>query len=436
MNNSIIKHTSISIIIRKAVIVIITCFLFQINASSQIVNTNSDIKKIGTFFKKVGSSIKIPTLPSIKFPKKEKKVVDTVIKVKPVKVEKIRPSQTSKIKLVLPTLDFSKIKLWNKKPNLLAISKHKLNVLKKNKETQLMDEIETLDISLQKLEEKKIDILESKNELLLDLAALKVQDSLKSILKFDIIDANTKEEPLFTIPVGFTDMDEQIRNLILLGKLPVDNALTTRPYFTTNKQSLNKIVSLIDSNMNYEGELYSKHKINISLLPFSFTQKINTDHPYGGNDGSMTMSKGYQFQASTGVFVKLGHLKIQFRPEYISTASGAYKTDPAWGAMTPATKKFTLGQSSIRYDIGKLTVSAGTENLWWGPGIQNSLLMSNNAPGFFHYSFQTNRPIKNFLGTFQFHIIGATLDMDSAQGFENKGLRPINYKRGDRYLNS
>ena len=436
MNNSIIKHTSISIIIRKAIIVIIACFLFQINASSQIVNTNSDIKKIGTFFKKVGSSIKIPTLPSIKFPKKEKKIVDTVIKVKPVKVEKIRPSQTSKIKVVLPTLDFSKIKLWNKKPNLLAISKHKLNALKKNKETQLMDEIETLDLSLQKLEEKKIDILETKNELLLDLAALKVQDSLKSILKFDIIDANTKEEPLFTIPVGFTDMDEQIRNLILLGKLPVDNALTTRPYFTTNKQSLNKIVSLIDSNMNYEGELYSKHKINISLLPFSFTQKINTDHPYGGNDGSMTMSKGYQFQASTGVFVKLGHLKIQFRPEYTSTASGAYKTDPAWGAMTPATKKFTLGQSSIRYDIGKLTVSAGTENLWWGPGIQNSLLMSNNAPGFFHYSFQTNRPIKNFLGTFQFHIIGATLDMDSAQGFENKGLRPINYKRGGRYLNS
>ena len=79
MNNSIIKHTSISIIIRKAVIVIITCFLFQINASSQIVNTNSDIKKIGTFFKKVGSSIKIPTLPSIKFPKKEKKVVGDYI---------------------------------------------------------------------------------------------------------------------------------------------------------------------------------------------------------------------------------------------------------------------------------------------------------------------------------------------------------------------
>jgi len=436
MNNSFIKHTSFSIFFRKAVLVIVACFFIQVTASAQIVNTNSDLKKIGTYIKDLGSAIKMPKLPTINFKKKEKKKIDTVAIVKPAKVEKIRPSQTSKIKVVLPTIDFSKVNFWKRKKDALAISKHKLNVLKQNKESQITYEIETLDISLQKLEEKKLDIIESKNDLLKDLAALKIQDSLKSILRYDIIDANTKEEPLFTIPVGFTDMDEQIRNLVLLGKLPTDNTLTMRPYFTTNKQSLNKIVSLIDSNLNYEGELYSKHKINVSLLPLSFTQKVNTDHPYGGNDGSMTMSKGYQFQVSAGVFVKIGHLKIQYRPEYVSTASGEYKNDASWGAVTPSTKKFNLGQSSIRYDIGKLTVSAGTENLWWGPGIHNSLLMSNNAPGAFHYSFQTNRPIKNFLGTFQFHIIGANLTMDSTQGFENKGLRPINYQRGDRYLNS
>lgn len=439
MNNGFIKYLVFHPIFKKAAFIFLACLFLNTTASAQIIKSNPELKKIGTYIKSVGSSIKLPKLPKITLPtipKKEKKVVDTVIKVKPVKVEKIRPSQTSKIKVVLPTLDFSKIKLWNKNPNPLAISKHKLNVLKKNKVSQITDQIEALDFSIQKLEEKKLDILETKNELLQDLAALKIQDSLKSILRNDIIDANIKEEPLFTIPVGFTDMDEQVRNLVLLGKLPVDDALTIRPYFTTTKQSLNKIVSFIDSNMNYEGELYSKHKINISMLPLSFTQKLNTDHPYGGNDGTMSMSKGYQFQASTGVFVKLGHLKIQFRPEYISTANGQYQTNSSWGAVTPATKKFTLGQSSIRYDIGKLTLSAGTENLWWGPGIQNSLLMSNNAPGFFHYSFQTNRPIKNFLGTFQFHIIGATLTMDSTQGFENKGLNPIKYKRGDRYLNS
>jgi hypothetical protein len=184
MNNSFFKYLLFRPLFIRAVFFTFSCLLLNNNATGQIVKSNPEIKKIGTFFKKVGSSIKIPKLPSIKFPKKEKKVVDTVIKVKPVKVEKIRPSQTSKIKVVLPTLNFSKIKLWNKKPNLLAISKHKLNVLKKNKETQLMDEIETLDISLQKLEEKKIDIIESKNELLLDLAALKVQDSLKSILNY------------------------------------------------------------------------------------------------------------------------------------------------------------------------------------------------------------------------------------------------------------
>ncbi len=414
----------------------LACFLINTSTSAQIVNTNRDVKKIGTFFKNIGSNIKLPKFSKINFKKKDQKNTDTVKPVKIVKIEKIRPAQTSKIKVVLPKINFNNVHLWKRKSNGLGISNHKLNVLKKNKERQISDQIETLDFNLQKLEEKKLDILETKNDLLKDLADLRTQDSLKSILAFDIIDANTKEEPLFTIPVGFTDMDEQVRNLILLGKLPNDNTLTNRPYFTTNKQSLNKIVSLIDSNLNYEGELYSKHKINISLLPLSFTQKITTDHPYGGNDGSMSLSKGYQFQVSTGVFVKLGHLKIQYRPEYISTASDKYKTDYYWGAVTPSYKKFTLGQSSIRYDIGKLTVSAGTENLWWGPGIHNSILMSNNAPGFFHYSFQTNRPIKNFLGTFQFHIIGATLTKDSLQGFENKALKPLNFNRGDRYLNA
>jgi len=436
MNNVFIKHISFLSISRKAVIIMVACFLLNTSASAQIVNTNSNIKKVGTYFKNIGSSIKLPKFPKINFKKKDKKITDTVKPVKVDKIVKVRTTQASKIKVVLPKVNFNNVHLWKRKSNGLGISNHKLNVIKKNKERQISDQIEILDFNLQKLEVKKLDILETKNELLKDLADLKIQDSLKSILAFDIIDANTKEEPLFTIPVGFTDMDEQVRNLILLGKLPNDNTLTIRPYFTTNKQSLNKIVSLIDSNLNYEGELYSKRKINISLLPLSFTQKINTDHPYGGNDGSMSLSKGYQFQVSTGVFIKLGHLKIQYRPEYISTASQNYKTDYYWGAVTPSYKKFTLGQSSIRYDIGKLTVSAGTENLWWGPGIHNSILMSNNAPGFFHYSFQTNRPIKNFLGTFQFHIIGANLTKDSLQGFENKALKPLNFNRGDRYLNA
>jgi hypothetical protein len=81
-------------------------------------------------------------------------------------------------------------------------------------------------------------------------------------------------------------------------------------------------------------------------------------------------------------------------------------------------------------------MGVSTQNLWWGPGIYNSLLMSNNAQGFFHYTINTNRPIKNFLGTFQFQVISATLTQDSLQGFENNGLRRRVINKSDRVLSS
>jgi hypothetical protein len=94
------------------------------------------------------------------------------------------------------------------------------------------------------------------------------------------------------------------------------------------------------------------------------------------------------------------------------------------------------GQSSIRYDLGPLTVAASTENMWWGPGIYNSMLMSNNAPGFLHYSINSNRPINTFAGSFQFQLQAGFLQKDSTQGYENKRLYPAIINNGKRYYNS
>lgn len=379
-------------------------------------------------------------IKNVHFPKMAKKIITkATVEVK----KKNNAIETGKIKINLPKIDFaaisnSKLFFWDNKINIdgVNISKNKLSSLKKLKINTISDNIENLDFKLSKLDEKRNSILEQKQELLNDLEALKIQDSLKRVLKPEIIDATIKEHALFTIPVGFTDMDEQIRNLTLLGKLPSDNTLGERPYFTTNKLSYKKIISLIDTNLNYEGELITRKNFSISLLPFNFSQKYNSQRPYGGNDGAMTYSKGYQFQTSTGFFLHWGNLNIQLKPEYVNASNANYTTSGYWGKVTVPYRKFLPGQTSIRYDLGKITVSAGTESLWWGPGIYNSILMSNNAPGFFHYSLQTNRPIKNFLGTFQFHIIGANLTRDSSQGYENFGLKTRNIKSSDRYLNS
>ena len=425
--------------------VIIPCLFSYSSVSAQKTNIetlkiqfqrkiNNVVQKTDSLLSKIKNAHFAPKAKKVKLEASEKPVQLT---------KKYNSIETGKIKINLPQVNFSdisssKLFFWNNQMNIdgVSISKNKFTSLKKAKINIIADNIENLDFKLAKLDEKRNSIIEQKNELLNDLESLKIEDSLKKILKPEILDAAIKEHALFTIPVGFTDMDEQIRNLTLLGQLPIDNTLGQRPYFTTNKLSYKKIISLIDTNLKYEGELVSKKNFSIILLPFNFSQKFNSQRPYGGNDGAMTYSRGYQFQTSTGVFVHWGNLNIQLKPEYVNASNASYTTSGSWGQGASPYRKFLPGQSSIRYDIGIITVSAGNENLWWGPGIYNSILMSNNAPGFFHYSLQTNRPIKNFLGTFQFHIIGATLTKDSSQVFENYRLKKREISPNDRYLNS
>ena len=182
--------------------------------------------------------------------------------------------------------------------------------------------------------------------------------------------------------------------------------------------------------------MYQSRGNSISLLPINLSQKLNTDHPYGWNDGAMSYSKGYQMQVAAGIFASFGNLKVQLRPEFVKTASGQYETNESWGLVTNGTSKILPGQSSIRYDLNKISLSASTQNLWWGPGISNSMLMSNNAPGFFHYSIASNRPLKTFLGNFQFQIISATLKQDSSQGFEHRNLKKLNLPNRNRAYNA
>jgi hypothetical protein len=67
------------------------------------------------------------------------------------------------------------------------------------------------------------------------------------------------------------------------------------------------------------------------------------------------------------------------------------------------------GQSSIRLNYKSLSVGLSTENLWWGPGIRSSLLMSNTAPGFPHLTLNTTRPLKTPIGSFEGQLIGGRL---------------------------
>jgi hypothetical protein len=239
-----------------------------------------------------------------------------------------------------------------------------------------------------------------------------------------------------SVPVGFTDLDDKIRELQLLGKIAPENSLTLRPYYTNTEVNYDSILRLVDTGIHYNGFLYNHNSLKVRLLPVNYLQKFNSDHPYGWNDGALNYSKGYQSSFSAGVYVQWRNLKIQLRPEYVNIYSQKYSTSAYWGYVAKPIHAILPGNSSIRLDLGPITAGVSNENLWWGPGMYNSLLMSNNAPGFEHISINTNRPLKTWIGNFQFNLMGATLTQNKEQGFENNSLYPKSINVNNRYLNS
>jgi hypothetical protein len=424
----------------------VSMFTNSLVAQDSIVIKKPNTEKIKTFIKGIFpvNPSKSKTLKSaIPKPAKTAKVVREK-KQKPEKIKVNKEISTpayNPIKIKLPqfsNINLKKLNFWSKNPKLdsFKIPKYKVTQIKKSKIIAYRDNIEDINSKIFSIEQKKEILLNEKKSLEKSILELAIEDSVKLKLRPEIKDALITVRSSLAIPVGFTDIDEQIRNLQLLNKIPSDQSLTIRPYYTDTKFNYAKILSLIDSNIQYNGILYQSRGNSISLLPINFNQKLNTDHPYGWNDGAMSYSKGYQMQVGAGIFASFGNLKVQLRPEFVKTASGQYETNQSWGLVTNGLSKILPGQSSVRYDLGKVSLSASTQNLWWGPGIVNSMLMSNNAPGFFHYSFSTNRPLKTFLGNFQFQIISAILKQDSSQGFENRNLKKLNLQNRDRAYNA
>ena len=424
----------------------VSIFTNSLVAQDSILIKKPNTEKIKTFIKGIfpaNPSKSKKVKPAIPKPAKTAKVVREK-KQKPEKIKVNKEISTpayNPIKIKLPqfsNINLRKLNFWSKNQKLdsFKIPKYKVTQIKKSKIIAYRDNIEDINSKIFSIEQKKEILLNEKKALEKSILELAIEDSVKLKLRPEIKDALITVRSSLAIPVGFTDIDEQIRNLQLLNKIPSDQSLTIRPYYTDTKFNYAKILSLIDSNIQYNGILYQSRGNSISLLPINFSQKLNTDHPYGWNDGAMSYSKGYQMQVGAGIFASFGNLKIQLRPEFVKTASGQYETNQSWGLVTNGLSKILPGQSSVRYDLGKVSLSASTQNLWWGPGIVNSMLMSNNAPGFFHYSFATNRPLKTFLGNFQFQIISATLKQDSSQGFEHRNLKKLNIQNRDRAYNA
>lgn len=247
---------------------------------------------------------------------------------------------------------------------------------------------------------------------------------------------STKYTSNHPISVGYTDIDDDIRNLQLLGKISNQYSLTNRPFYTNTNLSFGKIINLIDTNLRGNHGGYHRRYFDIQLLPINLSFKYNSHHPYGWNDGPLNFSKGLQKQYTGGFYLRFLSFNIQVKPEIVDINPKPYETSADWGSLSPPIKKIYLGQSFTSLNLGPFALGVSNQNLWWGPGKYSALIMTNNAPGFIHKTFRTTRPIVTKFGNFEFNIInGGDLKYDSAQGLETWELKQKVIKNGPRVFN-
>ena len=84
-----------------------------------------------------------------------------------------------------------------------------------------------------------------------------------------------------------------------------------------------------------------------------------------------------------------------------------------YGSETNHWTRWTGDRAVFRIDAGPLAFGFSTENAWWGPGLRNSILMSNQAAGVPRAFLQTKNPIRTKLGAFEgLWILGRLQESD------------------------
>jgi hypothetical protein len=271
-----------------------------------------------------------------------------------------------------------------------------------------------------------------------------------------------------SLPVGTPVLEDAYRRAQLLGQVDSSISFMSRPLFPVASMKMSNAFDPLGSlgkerMLKTDGIFKTAHGMGmVQLLPFTVQQQYNTDHPYSLNDGPMIPARGYQTLISGGFYAKFGPLSIQLRPEFVYAQNrnyqGFYKevNDFKWFEYYEVQlfsdlpekfgdkpyRKLLWGQSSIRLTYGSVSFGLSNENLWWGPGMRNSLVMSNTSDGFSHYTLNTVKPIRTPIGSFEGQIIAGRLensgfDVPDTSGRTFMGGPIYQRKRNEwRYINA
>jgi capsule assembly protein Wzi len=169
----------------------------------------------------------------------------------------------------------------------------------------------------------------------------------------------------------------------------------------------------------------------------------SSEIPFERNDGGVWAGRGGTFQVSGGLRADCGPVRVMFVPEIWHARNRPFPVlgpnqswQSGWASPFYSGREasadlplrfgskpltvFELGQSAIEVDAGPVTLGAGTQSQWWGPGVRNALLVSTHAAGIPSLYVRTRAPIRTRLGDIEGRWIAGALTESQFYDFEPK----------------
>ncbi len=208
-----------------------------------------------------------------------------------------------------------------------------------------------------------------------------------------------------------SDADDRVRLDHLLYGTPTTGYLVRTPSL---------LLAQFDTAQNQVGSW------DVTLLAPEIESVWNSDLPVSMNDGALWAGAGWNARINMGLRLRVGRATLILAPDVLFEQNAPFQFFPFAQNARPARKRHAdpfhplpesmdkpvrfgdesltaigPGQSSLTIRAGPVSFGAATENLWWGPGIRNGIIMSNHAAGFPHLFLRTSRPIETKIGALE-----------------------------------
>jgi hypothetical protein len=158
----------------------------------------------------------------------------------------------------------------------------------------------------------------------------------------------------------------------------------------------------------------------------------NSAIPFSQNNGSLWAGRGLSTRTTTGFKIESDRVRLIVAPEIVAEGNrnwllrrypynqahntpsippdrsgggfvfpfyvNTYPIDQPLRFGARPINRLDPGESSFLVTAGKFEFGVSNEHEWWGPGIRNAIVLSNNAPGFAHAIIRTARPLRTRFG--------------------------------------